>query len=122
MGRLTALAAKALGYRVHVLESDASTTSEGVADRSVPSRLDDLRAVADVCRDARVVTTSVEQIPVFSLEAAAVFAHSMKVADCGKVRPAIVWPFAWEMRIAGIQVPVVPSVQGFVVIVLVVLS
>ena len=74
MGRLTALAAKALGYRVHVLESDASTTSEGVADRSVPGRLNDLRAVAEVARDAHVVTTSIEQIPVLSLEAASTFA------------------------------------------------
>ena len=74
MGRLTALAAKALGYRVHVLECDPSTTSEGIADRSVPGRLNDLGAVAAVARDAHVVTTSVEQIPVFSLEAAAMFA------------------------------------------------
>lgn len=74
MGRLTALAAKALGYRVHVLEGDPSCTSEGVADLSVVARLNDLRAVADVTRGCHVVTTSVEQVPVTSLEAASVFA------------------------------------------------
>ena len=74
MGRLTTLAAKALGYRVHVLDSDSDCTSEGVADRSVVARLHDLRAVAEVARDSHVVTTSVEQVPPFSLEAAAYFA------------------------------------------------
>ena len=74
MGRLTALAARSLGYRVNVLEGDASCTSEGVADRGVVARLNDLHAVAEVARDCQVVTTSVEQVPVPSLEAASVFA------------------------------------------------
>lgn len=74
MGRLTTLAAKALGYRVHVLDADQECTSEGVADRSLVARLHDLRAVAEVARDCDVVTTSVEQVPALSLEAAAYFA------------------------------------------------
>ena len=74
MGRLTTMAAKALGYRVHVLEGDPSCTSEGLADRSIVGRLDDLRAVAAVVEDCAVVTTSVEHVPPMSLEAAAVFA------------------------------------------------
>ena len=80
MGRLTALAAKALGYRVHVLESDPSCTSDGIADRSVPGPLTDLRAVAELARACQVVTTSIEEVPLMSLEAAA--AHA-------PVRPAI---------------------------------
>lgn len=74
MGRLTALAAKALGYRVHVLEGDRNCTSEDIADRSIVGRLTDMRAVVDAAKDAQLVTTSVEELPLVSLEAAAVFA------------------------------------------------
>lgn len=74
MGRLTALAAKALGYRVHMLDADPSCTSEGVADRSIQGRLTDLPAIAELVRDAEVVTTSVEEVPLLSLETAAISA------------------------------------------------
>lgn len=74
MGRHTAIAAKSLGYRAHVLDSDPSCTSQGVADLSVMAHVNDLRAVADVTRDCHVVTTSVEQVPLMSLEAANVSA------------------------------------------------
>lgn len=74
MGRLTALAARTFGYRVHVLDGDPACTAEGIADRSVAGRLADLRAVADVVRGSHLVTTSVEEVPLMSLEAAAVHA------------------------------------------------
>ena len=74
MGRLTTMAAKALGYRVHVLDGDPACTSEGIADRSIIAKLNDPRAIADVVRDCDVVTTSLEQVPATSLASASVFA------------------------------------------------
>jgi 5-(carboxyamino)imidazole ribonucleotide synthase len=74
MGRMTALAGRALGYRVHVLDADPACTAEDVADRSVRAPLSDMRAVNEVARGCQVITTSVEQVPVFTLEAVARFA------------------------------------------------
>ena len=74
MGRLTALAARTLGYRVHVLDADPACSAAGVADLSVRGKLTDLRAVAAVAQGCAVVTTSVEHVPRAALEAAAVFA------------------------------------------------
>ena len=71
MGRMTAIAARELGFRVHVLESDPACTAHGIADRSVDATLADASAVREVVRGCDVITTSVEQVPVASLEIAA---------------------------------------------------
>lgn len=68
-GRMTALAARALGYRVHVLDADPSCTSAGIADLSVPARLTDVAAALAVARGCDVITTSVEEVPAATLGA-----------------------------------------------------
>ena len=71
MGRLITLAARGLGYRVHVLEDDPECSSEGLADRSIRGALTDVAALTEVVQGCDVVTTSVEQVPGFALELAA---------------------------------------------------
>jgi 5-(carboxyamino)imidazole ribonucleotide synthase len=70
MGRMIALAARALGYRVRALDTDAAYTSAGLADFSVTSHRLDTRAAAEVVRGCDVVTVAFEDVPEQVLEVA----------------------------------------------------
>jgi 5-(carboxyamino)imidazole ribonucleotide synthase len=70
LGRMTAMAARTLGYNVHVLDPDPDCAAKPVADRCVTARFDDAAAAADLARHCDVVTLEIEQIGVASLEAA----------------------------------------------------
>src|SRR5438046_1199198 len=70
LGRMTAMAARTLGYDVHVLDPDPACPARAVADRCVTARFDDADATADLARHCQVVTLEIEQIDLASLEAA----------------------------------------------------
>src|ERR1043165_2200063 len=70
LGRMTAMAARALGYSVHVLDPDPDCPAKGVADRCVTAAFDDAAAAADLARHCDVVTLEIEQIGVDALAAA----------------------------------------------------
>lgn len=67
LGRMTAIAARSLGYRVHVLDPDPDCAARGVCDRFVQGRFDDPRAAAELARDAQVATCEREDIGIESL-------------------------------------------------------
>lgn len=71
LGRMTALAARAMGYRIHVLDPDAECSAAPVADRVIAARFDDVDAARELGRHTDVVTLEIEQIATASLEAAA---------------------------------------------------
>ena len=71
LGRMTAMAARTLGYDVHVLDPDPECAARGVVDRVVTARFDDADAAADLARNCAVVTLEIEQIATASLDAAA---------------------------------------------------
>ena len=71
LGRMTAMAARTLGYDVHVLDPDPQCAARGVVDRVVSARFDDAEAAADLARNCNVVTLEIEQIATASLDAAA---------------------------------------------------
>ena len=71
LGRMAALAARALGYRIHVLDPDRACAASPVADRVVAAPFDDADAAADLARGVDVVTLEIEKIPAASLAAAA---------------------------------------------------
>src|SRR3954462_3217130 len=71
LGRMTAMAARTLGYDVHVLDPDPDCAARGVVDRLVTPRFDDADAAADLARNCAVVTLEIEQIATASLDAAA---------------------------------------------------
>jgi 5-(carboxyamino)imidazole ribonucleotide synthase len=70
LGRMTAMAARTLGYHVHVLDPDANCAASPVADRVVAAPFDDADAAADLARQCDVVTLEIEQIGVDALAAA----------------------------------------------------
>jgi 5-(carboxyamino)imidazole ribonucleotide synthase len=69
LGRMTALAARAMGYGVQVLDPDADCAARPVVDRVVAARFDDARAAAELARACDVVTLEIEQIGAAALDA-----------------------------------------------------
>src|SRR5689334_7274342 len=70
LGRMTSMAARTLGYDVHVLDPDAECAARAVVDRLVTARFDDPDAAADLAQYCDVVTLEIEQIATASLDAA----------------------------------------------------
>lgn len=64
LGRMFAIAARRLGYRVHVFSPDDDTPTGQVADVEVRSAYDDLDAVAKFAQQVDVVTFEFENVPV----------------------------------------------------------
>ena len=74
LGRMTAMAARALGYRVQVMDPDPSCPARFVVDACFEGNWDDARAAADLARGSDVVTLEIEQISLAALDAAAKYA------------------------------------------------
>ena len=71
LGRMFAIAARRLGYRVHVLSPDDDTPAGQVADLEVNAAYDDLDAVARFAKNVSVVTFEFENVPAATAEIAA---------------------------------------------------
>ena len=74
LGRMIAMAARAMGYRVQVLDPDPSCPARFVVDACFEAEWDDARAAADMARGCDVITLEIEQVAIASLEAAQAFA------------------------------------------------
>jgi 5-(carboxyamino)imidazole ribonucleotide synthase len=74
LGRMTGLAARSLGYDVHVLDPDPSCPAGAVASRVITARFGDADAAADLASRCQVVTLEIEQIASPALAAAAALA------------------------------------------------
>jgi 5-(carboxyamino)imidazole ribonucleotide synthase len=74
LGRMFAIAARRMGYRVHVFSPDDDTPTGQVADVEIPAAYEDLEAVADFARCVDVMTFEFENVPVATAEAAARYA------------------------------------------------
>ncbi len=70
LGRMTAQAARTMGYRIHALDPSADCPAHAVVDRLVVAPFDDADAAADLARGCDVVTLEIEQIGAAGLEAA----------------------------------------------------
>jgi 5-(carboxyamino)imidazole ribonucleotide synthase len=71
---MTGMAARSLGYDVHVLDPDPHCAARAVASRVITARFDDADAAADLARDVDVVTLEIEQIAKPALETVATHA------------------------------------------------
>jgi 5-(carboxyamino)imidazole ribonucleotide synthase len=71
LGRMFAMAARRLGYRVHTFSPDSDTPTGQVADVEITAAYDDLDAVARFAREVDVVTFEFENVPVAAADAAA---------------------------------------------------
>lgn len=78
LGRMFALAARRMGYRVHTFSPDEDSPTGQVADLEVTASYEDLDAVRRFARGVAVVTFEFENVPLAAAEAA---------ADVAPVRP-----------------------------------
>ena len=74
LGRMTAMAARSLGYRVQVMDPDPSCPARFVVDACFEGAWDDAKAAADLARGCDVVTLEIEQLSLDTLRAAGKFA------------------------------------------------
>ena len=68
LGRMLALAARRMGYRVHVFSPDSDSPTGQVADEEWSAAYDDLDAVGEFARSVDVVTLEFENIPAVTVE------------------------------------------------------
>ena len=74
LGRMFAIAARRMGYRVHVLSPESDTPAGQIADVEFTAGYDDLDAIRTFARGVQVVTFEFENVPARTAEAAAQFA------------------------------------------------
>ena len=79
LGRMFAIAARRMGYRVHAFSPDRDTPTGQVADREVTAAYDDLDALRAFARGVQVVTFEFENVPAASVDA---------IAELVPVRPS----------------------------------
>lgn len=82
LGRMFAIAARRMGYRVHTLSPDNDSPTGQVADQEIVAAYDDLDAVRQFARDVSVVTFEFENVPAPTAEAAE---QSAPVRPAGRV-------------------------------------
>jgi 5-(carboxyamino)imidazole ribonucleotide synthase len=78
LGRMFAIAARRMGYRVHTFSPDSDTPTGQVADLEIVRPYEDLDSVREFARGVSVVTFEFENVPAATAQAA---------ADCTLVRP-----------------------------------
>jgi phosphoribosylaminoimidazole carboxylase, PurK protein len=71
LGRMFAIAARRMGYRVHTLSPDSDTPTGQVSDEEVIASYEDLDAVRRFAQKVQVVTYEFENVPLATAEAAA---------------------------------------------------
>ena len=71
LGRMTAMAARSMGYDVHVLDPDAACATRAVASRTITASFSDIGAAVDLAKQCDVITLEIEQIHPDVLAAAA---------------------------------------------------
>ena len=79
LGRMFAIAARRMGYRVHTYSPDEDTPTGQVADREIVASYADLDRVREFARSVSAVTFEFENVPAPTAAAC---------AECGPVRPA----------------------------------
>jgi 5-(carboxyamino)imidazole ribonucleotide synthase len=107
LGRMLAIAARRMGYRVHTLSPDSDTPTGQVADVEVTAPYDDLDAVRGFARRVDVITFEFENVPAATAEAAAEHAP---VRPAPSVLYAIQQRLREKMFLAEAGLPVTPFV------------
>jgi len=74
LGRMFAIAARRMGYRVHTFSPDSDTPTGQVADYEIKASYGDLDAVREFARGVSVVTFEFENVPAETVQAASEFA------------------------------------------------
>ncbi len=80
LGRMTAIAARTMGYRVRVMDPEATCPASFVVDETIVGRWDDEEAARRLASGADAVTLEIEQIGVDALR---------RVAQLAPLRPGV---------------------------------
>ncbi len=80
LGRMTAMAARSMGYRVRVMDPEAACPASFVVDEVVVGKWDDVAAARRLASGADAITLEIEQIGVDALR---------EVADLSPLRPGV---------------------------------
>jgi 5-(carboxyamino)imidazole ribonucleotide synthase len=80
LGRMLALAARRLGYRIAILDPDPACPAAAVADEQVVAAYDDVPAALDLASRSAVVTYELEHVSADAVRA---------IDDVGLVRPGV---------------------------------
>ena len=80
LGRMTAMAARTMGYRVRVMDPEAACPASFVTDETIVGRWDDVDAARRLATGADAVTLEIEQIGVDALS---------EVARLAPLRPGV---------------------------------
>jgi 5-(carboxyamino)imidazole ribonucleotide synthase len=105
LGRMFAIAARRMGYRVHTLSPDTGTPTGQVADREITAAYDDLDAVRAFAREVDVVTFEFENVSSAATEAAA---HFAPVRPAGSVLHTTQNRLREKAFLSGAGLPVAP--------------
>jgi 5-(carboxyamino)imidazole ribonucleotide synthase len=107
LGRMFCFAAQAMGYRVAVLDPDATSPAGAVADRHLCAAYDDEAALTELARLCAAVSTEFENVPAASLD---FLARTTFVSPAGRCVAIAQDRIAEKRFIAGAGVPVAPHV------------
>jgi 5-(carboxyamino)imidazole ribonucleotide synthase len=80
LGRMTAMAARTMGYRIRVMDPESTCPASFIADQTIVGKWDDARAARALATGADAVTLEIEQIGVEAL---------MQVAAIAPLRPGV---------------------------------
>jgi 5-(carboxyamino)imidazole ribonucleotide synthase len=80
LGRMTAMAARTMGYRVRVMDPEEKCPASYVVDETIVGKWDDVEAARRLARGASAVTLEIEQIGVDAL---------LEVAELAPLRPGV---------------------------------
>jgi 5-(carboxyamino)imidazole ribonucleotide synthase len=105
LGRMFAMAARRLGYRVHTLAPEDDTPTGQIADVEINAPYDDIDAVREFARRVEVVTFEFENVP--AAAAAAAEAHAI-VRPNGRALAIAQHRIREKTFLAGCGIPVVP--------------
>ncbi|TKC89761.1 5-(carboxyamino)imidazole ribonucleotide synthase [Trinickia terrae] len=107
LGRMFCFAAQAMGYRVAVLDPDASSPAGAVADKHLCAAYTDEAALTELARLCAAVSTEFENVPSASLD---FLARATFVSPAGRCVAVAQDRIAEKRFIAGSGVPVAPHV------------
>ena len=105
LGRMFAIAARRLGYRVHTFSPEYDTPTGQVADKEVTASYDDEAAVRAFAREIAVLTFEFENVPSRTVEWAA---EHCPVRPSGKVLHICQHRLREKEFLAGAGLPVAP--------------
>ena len=70
LGRMMGIAARSMGYKVHVLDPDPACPAGYIADKVIEAGWNDRWAAANLARESSTVTLEIEQVSIVSLDEA----------------------------------------------------